>query len=256
MNGSLCPGEGEDKKDWRAFYRREAVAYDASRYGGRYGSLFKELHRDTLTGFLSSSPPAKVLDVAAGTGHVTELLASTGFNLISIDFTEEMLIAARDRIRGKGLKAAFILGNAFALPFADATFQVVVSTRFLHLWPQSQQSALIREMVRVLKPDGILIVDFDNWWHWIILSIPIFIYQRVLGRGRVVEEHYSRLKQTSAIIRAAGVRIMDVRGVGGYPLVLLLMISRRLALAMGRLIGRTALYRLCSEQFMIKGEKR
>jgi 2-polyprenyl-3-methyl-5-hydroxy-6-metoxy-1,4-benzoquinol methylase len=253
MNGSPCPSKG--RKDWRAFYRREAMEYEASRYGGRYGGLFKELHRDTLTGFLSSSHAANVLDVAAGTGHVTELLASLGFNLTSIDLTEEMLMAARVRIRNKGLKSAFILGNAFTLPFADATFQIVVSTRFLHLWPQAQQSSLIREMVRVLKPGGMLIVDFDNWWHRTILCIPIFIYQRVLGRGRVVEEHYSRLKQTNAIIRAAGVRIMDIRGIGGYPLVLLLLISHRMALATGRMIGRTALHRLFSEQFMIRGEK-
>jgi SAM-dependent methyltransferase len=253
MNGSPCPSKG--RKDWREFYRREARGYEASRYGGRYGGLFKELHLDTLTGFLSSSLPANVLDVAAGTGHVTELLVSLGFNLTSIDLTEEMLVAARDRIREKELKVDFILGNAFTLPFADATFQIVISTRFLHLWPQAQQGALIREMVRVLKPGGILIVDFDNWWHWMILCIPIFIYQRVLGRGRVVEEHYSELKQTNAIIQAAGVRIMDTRGIGGYPLVLLLMISRRLALETGRLIGRTALHRLLSEQFMIQGEK-
>jgi ubiquinone/menaquinone biosynthesis C-methylase UbiE len=218
--------------------------------------LFRSLHRETLTELLPLPRLADALDVAAGTGHVTELLASLGFIVTSVDLTEEMLTTARTRMREKGLMARFVLGNAFTLPFDDETFQIVVSTRFLHLWSIDQQDLLIREMARVLKRGGLLIVDFDNWWHRAILRIPIFIYQKVLGRGRVIEEYYNRVEQTTAMIEASGIALLDVRGVGGYFLVLPLVISRRLATKAGRLIGRTRLYRFFSEQFIIGGRKR
>ncbi len=253
MNGHRAPGS--KRRDWRVFYRQEAENYEASRYGGAYGRLFKQLHHGTLAEFLSALPPAPVLDVAAGTGHVTELLAALGFPVTSVDLTEEMLAAARKRVREKGLRVGFVLGNAFSLPFADETFPLIVSTRFLHLWPQDQQRALIGEMARVLKRGGILIVDFDNWWHRMILRVPIFIYQRLLGRGRVVEEHYSRVKETIAMIEAQGVQVTEIRGVGGYLLILPLMLSRRLALWTGRLIGRTGWHHLFAEQFVIRGRK-
>ncbi len=253
-NGNRAPGS--KRRDWRVFYRQEAGNYEASRYGGAYGRLFKQLHHDTLTELLSASPPVQVLDVAAGTGHGTELLAALGFHVTSVDLTEEMLAAARQRMRDKGLTAGFVLGNAFALPFADETFPLVISSRFLHLWPQDQQRVLIGEMARVLKRGGILIVDFDNWWHRMILRVPIFIYQRLLGRGRVVEEHYSRAKETGAMIEASGLQVTEMRGVGGYLLIVPLLASRRFALWTGRLIGRTAWHHLFSEQFVIGGRKR
>jgi ubiquinone/menaquinone biosynthesis C-methylase UbiE len=249
------PDHGKDGQDWRAFYRREADRYDASRYGSRYGRLFKQLHHDTLNELLHSSLPANVLDVAAGTGHVTELLASMGFTLTSVDLTEEMLAVARHRISQKGLKAGFVLGNAFTLPFANDTFQVVISTRFLHLWPEDQQRILISEMARVLRKGGILIVDFDNWWHRAILHVPIFFYQRVLGRGRVVEEYYSKVHAVKTIIQDAGIRIVNIRGIGGYPLVIPMMVSVLSAFVIGRFVGRTCLHRPFSEQFVIRGQK-
>jgi len=243
------------KRDWRRFYAQEASLYDLSRYGSLYGRLFERLHHCELYCLLSQYSPGRVLDVAAGTGHTSLLLASMGFNLTSIDLTKEMLSYAQDRLRKHGLGSNFMLGDAFQLPFRDYVFDVVVSTRFLHLWPERNQKILLQEMIRVLKRGGILVVDFDNWWHWSIMRAPTFLYQKVFRRGRIVEEYYSRSMRMVKIMESEGLQILNVRGVGSYALIIPLMISCKYALSVARIIGYFPKH-IMSEQFLIQGQKR
>ena len=76
---------GSTKNDWRSFYTREAAIYDASRYGGRYGRLFDQLHREAIAASIGSLKRGIALDVAVGTGHTAEILTSLDFNLTAID---------------------------------------------------------------------------------------------------------------------------------------------------------------------------
>ena len=247
--------ENQGKRDWRKFYKLEAGKYDLSRYGSLYGRLFKRLHQEEMSYLLSSYAPGRALDIAAGTGHASFLLASIGFDLTSIDLTKEMLRCAQYQLRKDGLRSNFMLGDAFELPFRDDVFDVVVSTRFLHLWSEHNQKILLCEMVRVLKPGGILVVDFDNWWHRSILRVPIFVYQTIFGKGRVVEEYYSRVERTIAIMESEGLDILHIKGVGGYFLIIPLMISYKFGLSLSRIIGRFPHYML-SEQFLVQGQKK
>ena len=247
--------KNQKRRDWRKFYKQEARKYDLSRYGSLYGRLLKRLHYEEMSYLLSSFVPGRALDVAVGTGHASFLLASIGFDLTSIDLTKEMLRCAQHRLRKHGLRSNFMLGDAFELSFRDDVFDVVVSTRFLHLWSERNQKILLREMVRVLKPGGILVVDFDNWWHRLILRVPIFVYQKIFGKGRVVEEYYSRVERIIAIIESKGLDILNIKGVGGYFLIIPLMISYKLGLSLGRIIGHFPHY-MVSEQFLVQGQKK
>lgn len=242
------------KEDWRLFYEQEAKKYDRLRYGTCYGQLFRRLHHEALIDLLKPNAPSRALDVAAGTGHVTLLLAKMGFDVTAIDLTEPMLIQAKQKLREQNLRANFFLGNALELPFADRKFQLVISTRFLHLWPYEQQKLLLAEMARVLVIGGTLIVDFDNWWHRTLLSLPIFIYQKLTGRGREVGEYYNRFRQTILMLESAGIRANDIRGVGGYHLFLPAIFSQILARGLGRINGSTP-FRVLSEQFILRGQK-
>lgn len=242
------------EQNWRLFYEQEAEEYDFSRYGTCYGQLFRRLHHEALIDLLGRCIPGRVLDVAAGTGHVTLLLAKMGFDVTALDLTERMLSLAKKKLKAGSLRANLSRGNAFKLPFADQTFQLVVSTRFLHLWPYRTQQVLLAEMTRVMVRGGILIVDFDNWWHHMVLRLPIFIYQKLSGKGRKVGEHYNRLRKTIAIAELVGLSVKDIRGIAGYHLFMPAICSQMLAMALGRINGRTPL-RVFSEQFILKGQK-
>ena len=69
-----------------------------------------------------------VLDVAAGNGNATLAAARRGGNVTSTDYVMDLLDRGAERAAAEGLNVTFALADAEALPFADATFDVVLST--------------------------------------------------------------------------------------------------------------------------------
>ncbi|HZW06722.1 MAG TPA: bifunctional demethylmenaquinone methyltransferase/2-methoxy-6-polyprenyl-1,4-benzoquinol methylase UbiE [Phycisphaerales bacterium] len=111
-------------------------------------------------------PGDTVLDVACGTGDLSRLFADSGASkVVGLDYTEEMLAVARQK-RGQSTgrvarEIEYIRGDAQALPFADATFDVV-SIAFGIRNVQDPAKA-VGEFFRVLKPGGRLVVlEFDR----------------------------------------------------------------------------------------------
>jgi SAM-dependent methyltransferase len=91
-----------------------------------------------------------VLDVACGTGNARLPAARTGARVTGLDLTPELLARARQRAAEAGLDIDFVEGDAEALPFPDAGFDVVLSTFGVIFAPHPEQAA--RELLRVLRP--------------------------------------------------------------------------------------------------------
>ena len=75
------------------------------------------------------SRDSSVLDVGCGGGLVTEDLAQAGYNVSAIDLSPRTIEFARQHAAEQGLKIDYHVGSAYALPFADASFDAVVSVR-------------------------------------------------------------------------------------------------------------------------------
>jgi SAM-dependent methyltransferase len=112
-----------------------------------------------LVRFAGIRAGAKVLDVACGTGVVALTAARAGASVNGIDLTPELVQRARENAVLMRLEASFQEGDAEALPFPDAAFDVVVS-QFGHMFAPRPDVAL-GEMLRVLKPGGT--VAFATW---------------------------------------------------------------------------------------------
>jgi len=112
-----------------------------------------------LVRFAGIRAGAKVLDVACGTGVVALTAARAGANVQGIDLTPELIERAKENAALTRLEASFQQGDAESLPFADASFDVVVS-QFGHMFAPRPEIA-IGEMLRVLKPGGT--VAFSTW---------------------------------------------------------------------------------------------
>ncbi len=103
-------------------------------------------------------PGAVVLDAGAGTGERTLaiLQQSQPGKVIAFDASEGMLAVARSKIRDP--RVQFMRGDVHHLPFADNTFDVVVSTWVIEI--MADPRAVVQEFIRVIKPGGIVMYAF------------------------------------------------------------------------------------------------
>jgi len=110
-----------------------------------------------LAGRLPVGPDDQVLDVATGTGAVAaEVAQRHGCRVTGIDQSEEMLGAARALIAERGLadRVTLVRGEAERLPFDDAAFDGLTVTYLLRY--VDDPAAVLRELVRVVRPGGVL----------------------------------------------------------------------------------------------------
>jgi len=101
----------------------------------------------------------KVLDVAAGNGNATLAAARRWCDVVSTDYVPSLLERGRLRAGAEGLTIEFREADAEALGFADATFDVVVSTFGVMFTPDQDKAAA--ELTRVCKPGGK--IGLANW---------------------------------------------------------------------------------------------
>ena len=107
----------------------------------------------------------KLLDVACGTGRFLAQIKSNWPRLpvTGIDLSPFYLAEARERL-APWSRVRFVEGAAEALPFPEAQFNVVTSVYLVHELPRKVRHAALREMARVLKPGGLLVI-VDSLQH-------------------------------------------------------------------------------------------
>jgi ubiquinone/menaquinone biosynthesis C-methylase UbiE len=149
--------------------RRERYGDRAARiYGGVIDPTLRSL-RSTVTRICREEGATLVLDIACATGAQCRHLAQAGIRATGVDSSESMITAARRR---GDTSADFILASALDLPFPDASLGGVVLSLALHEHPEEERAGMLREAMRVLLPDGFLLVaDFERPTH-VAFHIP------------------------------------------------------------------------------------
>ena len=146
-----------------------SVIHSAARYDlliwlltlGREGRL-----RERQLSLAGLRPGESVLDVGCGTGGLaiaaSRKVGSAG-SVQGVDPSAAMIARAQRKARRAAADVQFRTGVAEALPYGDATFDVVLSSLMLHHLPKETRRAGVREVGRVLKPGGrFLAIDFGR----------------------------------------------------------------------------------------------
>lgn len=102
----------------------------------------------------------EVLDVGCGTGTlaVAAARAAEGVKMTGLDADGSILARARRRAAEAAVEVRFDEGTATALPYADESFDVVLSTLMFHHLPDDAKRETADELARVLRPGGRLVV--------------------------------------------------------------------------------------------------
>ena len=203
---------------------------DPYRYIARlYDRLLEPMNRGLrLAGLrmFRPTPDMKILDVGCGTGAHLDVYRRFGCGLYGIDASASMLNLARARL----IHAAEVChGDASAMPYPDRTFDFEIAMLTLHEMDPSVRSAVMRELKRVLREDGcILLIDFQpgrvhgrqGWFTKAIILLS------ELAAGRRHFRNYRRFMSTkglSALATEQALFIEKQKVVAGGTLALFLL---------------------------------
>jgi SAM-dependent methyltransferase len=143
--------------DFTAVKSRQHAAWSAGDYAVVGTTL--QIVGESLCEAIDLRSGGRVLDVAAGNGNATLAAARRWCDVISTDYVSALLESGRRRALAEGHIITFQEADAEHLPFADRTFDAVLSTFGVMFAPDQEQAA--RELARVCKPGGR--IGLANW---------------------------------------------------------------------------------------------
>lgn len=132
------------------------------------GGLYDRFADEAAAAAAGTADP-RVLEVGPGPGDVAVRLAARvpGLQLTGLDIDPAMVALAEARAARAGVadRVRFVVGDVTAMPFEDASFDLVISSFSAHHWPDGP--AAFTEIRRVLRPGGrVMIFDLpDGWGH-------------------------------------------------------------------------------------------
>lgn len=143
--------------DLAAVKGKQQAAWSAGDYAVVGTTL--QIVGETLCEALDLRAGERVLDIAAGNGNATLAAARRWADVTSTDYVQALLERGRVRANAEGLAVRFEQADAESLPYADASFDVVLSTFGVMFTPDQEKAAA--EMARVCKPGGR--IGLANW---------------------------------------------------------------------------------------------
>ena len=134
---------------------RREFGQQAARFGDPRLTLSNQAYLQWMVEQLNLQPHFEVLDVAAGTGHLSRAIAPHVRRVVALDLTPEMLAQGQREAEQQGLtNVVFEPGEAEHLPYANEAFDLVVTRFSLHHFTDARGP--VQEMVRVCRRGGMV----------------------------------------------------------------------------------------------------
>ena len=163
MNESKSFNQEEQKQIWDCFFEddKHKLRYPDENVVGfvfrNFGNIKQKNRKDV-----------RILDHGSGTGRHLVFMAREGFSVQGFDYSKEALKVAKSLLETHGLDVDLKQGDAISLPYPDNSFDAVVSWGVLYYNTLSKIKKTMKEINRVLKPNGRRLASFrskDNFFY-------------------------------------------------------------------------------------------
>jgi ubiquinone/menaquinone biosynthesis C-methylase UbiE len=193
--------KSKEAQEFTEYYRRKNVTgtYDVQREGNRYRKNKREKELGIFLNFLDKKSGEKVLELGCSSGFLTKHLGE----VTAIDTSTGMLEVAHS----KNPKARCLSGDMFKMDFEDNSFDKIITMRVWNHLDQTDFERALKEVKRVLKPNGIFVFDMeDRSWLRVFVS---FFYKRIFRTTgfKIYQYSLGELKKTLA---SAGFKIEKI----------------------------------------------
>lgn len=168
---------------------------------------------------------ARLCDVGCGAGPVTFELLRSGYNVVGLDYSSDMLSNAKLRLDSGHIKnKPLINGNSESLPFVNEAFDCVICLGVISYVENYEN--IIKEIYRVLKPNGRMIISFRNKYN-LIMNDPVILFKYLIKKLMRMEKdekqtlfkigQYMDSKQVISLILSNNFSYIGFKGIGLGP---------------------------------------
>lgn len=197
----------DQRDELQAYYKDERVVaeYLRRRTAQPLNGLLHRSQVEFLNAAIREREPKRVLEIAPGPARLTAELEYRGQG-VAIDASPAMLTTARSRLRQRGMEWLISRGDAFRLPFRDATFDFVYTLKFVRHFQLEDRRRLYAEIRRVMTPSGVFVLDAQNR----AISLP-HRQRKGVDTYRIYDVLYDR-DELLAELGSVGFRVARISG--------------------------------------------
>lgn len=261
---SSAPSAGDVARRWQKLAESDKSVYrQIDVPAARVESMARSGYVEPLAD--ATREGERVLEAGCGSGTISLALARRGREVVSLDISPAVLrnlARNRDRLGAEfhqQLDITPVRGDIERLPFADGSFAAVTNEGVVEHWLDRQaRVAVLREMVRVVRPGGVVAVYVPNgrhplvrWWYW--TKYPGFV------TSASVPWHRYGWRELADDLRAAGLGEVSADGLSPYSTLAVWpnwWLLRAFAAALRRLLPEPHwLRRRCGFNLMAVGKK-
>jgi ubiquinone/menaquinone biosynthesis C-methylase UbiE len=153
---------------YKNIYNNQAITYNKQRFGSVKGSYAKRYKNELIEKILKrhscTLQGCKIVDIPSGTGRVAHmLLDKTEAHVIAVDISNDMLKVNKENLHINTQKRIdFYNANIKAIPLENGSVDAVIIASFFYLIPLDHYHSYLKDVSRIIKPNGIIVLEMSN----------------------------------------------------------------------------------------------